>query len=846
MSVLEAERATTTRPTPSAKLRWRFSNHAEILLVSFAALLVEISYTRIISYKLFYYYVYLVIGLALLGIGTGGVLVAISKRLRRASADKVIFWSFLLGSASTVVAYVIVAYCRIDTLAVWQYGTSASVRSFLILLLLCICIFTSFVAPGVIVSTLFGRHPKAVGGLYFADLAGAGIACGVVIYLITSLGAPATVMLAATAMAMGALWVGLRIRPPLVAIASVALVGAAVVTIVPGILPNQRIDTSKTIQSGTPIAYSTWGPIYRTDIGPPRTFGTTQPGQMSQGAMQLFHDGILGAAIYHWNGKRSSLSVYDFPSDPRAIPFDLLGSAPRNAAIIGAAGGHEVLTSLYYGVGHVDAVELNPVTVNLVSQKFANFDGHLAQNPAVSYITGDGRSFMARTSAHFGLIWYPAPDSYAATNGALSSAYILSESYLYTTNGLVSDFQHLTKDGVFVAQFGEVDDTYDLRTTRFVATCRQALREIGVQDPQYHILVAMTQTTFLGNIPLSTILVSRSAFTPAEVQRFLTATNTVPQTAVMYAPGQAVKANPVNTVVRDSGPQLSAFYKSFPFNVTPTTDNDPYFWHFARFGTVIDQYTRSLNSLDRENAIGERVLLMLLGISILIAVIFLLLPFVAIRRTWRRLPRKAPSAVFFAGLGIGFIFFEITLMQELNLFLGYPTYALTITLMSLLVFTGLGALLSQRVANGHRAIPALFVVVAALCLFYLVGLTPLTNALLDTPFAARILVAFAVLAPLGICLGMFMPTGLGEVAQLGSHPREYVAWGWAVNGFASVVGSALASILSMSFGFDFVLLMALAAYVVAIAAWMVLTRGTRAKHLRSSVSVPAGGSTPAI
>ena len=131
MSVLEAARSTATHTTPSAKPRWRFSNHAEILLVSFAALLIEISYTRIVSYKLFYYYVYLVIGLALLGIGSGGVLVAISKRLRRASADKVIFWSFLLGSASTVAAYVIVAYCRIDTLAVWQYGTFASVKSFL-------------------------------------------------------------------------------------------------------------------------------------------------------------------------------------------------------------------------------------------------------------------------------------------------------------------------------------------------------------------------------------------------------------------------------------------------------------------------------------------------------------------------------------------------------------------------------------------------------------------------------------------------------------------------------------------------------------------------------------------
>ncbi|MGD0254939.1 MAG: hypothetical protein ABSB99_05215 [Acidimicrobiales bacterium] len=837
MSILEAVQSSTRNTAPTARLRWRWSNHAEILLVSFGALLIEISYTRLISYKLFYYYVYLVIGLALLGIGTGGVLVAVSKRLRRAATDSVLFWSFMFGGASTIVAYVIVAYVRIDTLAVWRYGTFASLKSLVMLLVLCVCIFTSFVAPGVIIATLFGRRPKAVGGLYFADLTGAGIACAVVIYLINSIGAPATVMIAAVAMATGAVWVALRMQPPLVALGCAVLAFAAVGAIAPGILPSQRIDTSKAVPGATPVVYSAWGPIFRVDVRRQQAFGTNHPGEMRAEAMNLFHDGILGAAIYHWDGRRSSLSVYDFPQDPRAIPFDLLGSSPKHEAVIGAAGGHEVLASLYYGAQHIDAVELNPVTVNLVTTRFANFDGHLAQNPAVSYITGDGRSFMARSDGRFGLIWYPAPDSYAATNGALSSAYILSESYLYTTNGLVSNLGHLTKNGIFVAQFGEVADTHDLRTTRFVATARQALREIGVKDPKDHILVAMTQTHFLGTIPLSTIVVKRSSFTPAEVQRFLTSVQTVPQTAVLYAPGQAVTPNPINTVVRDSDSQLSSFYRSFPYNVTPTTDNDPYFWHFARFGTVISNVSHPLSSLDRENAVGERVLLLLLAISILVAVIFLLLPFFAIRSTWVRLPRKGPSALFFAGLGFGFIFFEITLMQELNLFLGYPTYALTVTLMSLLVFTGLGALLSQVVVNRRRAIPRLLAAVAALCLFYLLGLTPLTNALFDLPLVGRIIIAFAVLAPLGICLGMFMPIGLGEIAQRGSFPREYVAWGWAVNGFASVVGSVLATILSMSFGFDFVLLMGLAAYLVAAGAWIALTRDHRAKELGRAANV---------
>jgi hypothetical protein len=484
------------------------------------------------------------------------------------------------------------------------------------------------------------------------------------------------------------------------------------------------------------------------------------------------------------------------------------------------------LTSLYYRAHHVDAVEVNPVTVHMVTTTFANFDGHLAQNPKVSYINADGRSFMARTSQQFKLVWYPAPDSYAATNGALSSAYVLTESYLYTVNGLVSDLQHLTPKGIFVAQFGEVDDIYDLRTTRFVATARQALSELGVPNAQDHIMVAETQTNFLGPVPLSTIIVSKSPFTPSEVANFEGSMKTVPHTTTLWAPGVTPAKSPVSTYMQVPNAGLDHFYATFPFNITPTTDNDPFFWHFARYGTVLAHYNHQLNGANREQSIGERVLLLLLGLSVVIAAIFLLLPFAAIRKTWRGLPRKGVSALFFAGLGFGFIFFEITLLQMLNLFLGYPTFSLTVVLMSLLVFTGLGALLSERVRpEFHRwAVPILFVVLVGLCVFYLAGLTPVTNALLNLPLTPRILIAFAVLAPLGLCLGMFMPFGLAKVAAISSAPREYVAWGWAVNGFASVVGSALATILAMIYGFDVVLFLGLMAYLVALGAWMLLSR----------------------
>jgi MFS family permease len=247
------------------------------------------------------------------------------------------------------------------------------------------------------------------------------------------------------------------------------------------------------------------------------------------------------------------------------------------------------------------------------------------------------------------------------------------------------------------------------------------------------------------------------------------------------------------------------------------SDNRPYFWHFASFNKVIDNSTNSINAANFENQLGERVLLLLLVIAAVLAAVFLGLPFVAIRDEWRRLPRKGRSAIYFGALGLGFFFFEIALIQRLVLFLGYPTYSITVTLASLLIFTGIGALLAGRLGPRlRRGSPLVLAAIAGLTVFYSFGLPSLIDAAQGGPLLARATITFAVLAPLGLCLGAFMPLGVGAVSELTSLRREYVAWAWAVNGFASVIGSVLATILSMTYGFGVLLVLGLAMYAVAV------------------------------
>jgi hypothetical protein len=375
-----------------------------------------------------------------------------------------------------------------------------------------------------------------------------------------------------------------------------------------------------------------------------------------------------------------------------------------------------------------------------------------------------------------------------------------------------------------------------------VGTARHALAKLGIDDPRGHIIVATSSSG--GASSLSTVLVKRTPFTPAEVDRFLQKQGSIPGTSLRYAPGQAT-AGAVNDVVTLPKRELNKWYDSYRYSVEPITDDGPFFWHFSRFSDVVRDLGERIDESDPEIVTGERVLLLLLAVASVLAAVFLLIPFFAVREIWVVLPRKKRSALYFASLGFGFMFFEITLIQRLTLFLGYPTYSLTVTLASILIFTGVGALLSERYRDRpSRVMPVLLASITALTLFYLLGMKPLTDALLGAPLGLRVPIAFILLAPLGICLGAFMPLGLGAVGRLTEFSREYVAWGWAVNGFASVIGAVLTTLLAMVFGFRVVLLLGLFVYFIALVVLRGLLRPTAAGAAREVVDLRAGQAEP--
>jgi hypothetical protein len=584
------------------------------------------------------------------------------------------------------------------------------------LLVLSLSLTAVFFALGIILASLVVVEAGDVRRLYFRDLAGAALGCLLAVPLQATIGPPAMVFVSMVALGALGLIVALATRTGQAqagVLAAVVLAGAFGTASL-----DVRADGVKTLKETDTVVAGDWGPVFRVDA-------------VDLGNLQvLHHDGLWGSSIWRYDGTPATTARFD--TDNRKVPFAALGRDPEHLLIIiGAAGGNEIQGALTYGVGQVDAVELNPVTVDLLRNHFAEYSGNIANNPKVNYVQGDGRTFLARSERAYDMVWFVAPDSYAASNAATSGAFVLSESYLYTDAMIREAFDHLTPGGVMVAQFGDFDfDTRPTRTARSLVTARDALADRIGTFADHVVLLADSGEVDLQRV--STIMVFKSPVTADAVAGVQAALQTLPTTRPMHLPGVAAEAsqsaNITEQLITGTDAEVQALVGSYRFDISTVTDDKPFFSHFTPYSDVLTNWERGIE--DTEIAIGERLLLVLFIIGSIVAGLLRWLPFAITRRRGGEAAAAAPGRA---------------------------------ALFTLLIATAVGARISHVIERfGRRGLP-------------------FTTVLL-----------------------------------------------WAVNGFFSVLGSSLTTMLSMSFGFDRTVVIGLVRYIVATLA-----------HLRRPVAQPA-------
>lgn len=479
-------------------------------------------------------------------------------------------------------------------------------------------------------------------------------------------------------------------------------------------------------------------------------------------------------------------------------------------AIIGPGGGVDVLRAVANGSPSVTGIEINPIIATTIMRgRYADYAQHLYQRPDVHIHVTDGRSYLRATPQTFDVVQMTLVDTWAST---AAGAFALSENNLYTVEAFEEYFNHLKPDGMIAITRWEFRQPRE--ALRVVSVAMEALHRLGVTNPARNFIVAAQGPLNEDGIPVL-VLAKKTSFTPQEEAAVGAHLANYPTLHLLYSPSNP-ETNPFSDLLASNDPYR--FARGYEYNVSPVTDNAPFFFFTLKLDRILNDLGLH-HGIDWKVNLGVLVLLLVLVISAMAVLLFLILPLLLQRRR----ARSSPLALFyFVAVGLGYILVEIAFIQRFVLFLGHPTYALTVVIFLLMLSSGAGSLYSRLwLPRADMAwLPLLLVVVALLA--DVVFLPSRLAALVGLAFGFRLIVSAVLLVPLGFVMGMPFPTGLRALAaaasKQSSEPSDNaVEWAWAMNAAASVLGSVLAMVIAIQFGLTITLACGAAAYLLALA-----------------------------
>jgi len=771
-----------------------------VFILSFAVLAFEVVLTRLFSVFLRYHFVFLIVSVAVCGLGIGGLLLYQCRNLLSRLPPRLFLFLNLLGLALSIPAFVLLVLRWL----VPHYPGMVSLMAMLMLV--------PFLFAGAFLAYVFERLALRSGQLYAADLTGAAIAAVVVIGLLKVLGAvdacfALSIVVAISALALIAPPTGITHRRAILVLGAtvVLLLNTALLALnrrtrfadVPPIRTNdpevaQQITKPLFRELADPsigarIVRTEWSAFARTDV--------VEEADAPE-VKYIWTDGEVPTHMEKFDGDLSKVQVLK-----RFIGYLPYATGRVNTVLcIGPGGGLDILLAKLGEAKHIEGVEVNPSIPRLMSE-YADFNGNLYEQPDVHISVADGRSFVRHSSQRYDLIYLALTQT--ATSGNVGLA--LVESYIHTTDALRDYLDHLTPNGrvAFITQ------EYALLCRYFTSALKVFLdKGIPEREACEHLaLFAVPPTHFAGNPYRHLILVHQSRLSPQQADKLLSSAQQMGLDP-LYVP-HVYRGKPfarVSAGELDLEDFISLFRQYDRVNISPVSDDSPFFLDL----------TLSVPSLLTQLWIGALLLVMAFSVWAVLGVK---------RDSALRLRRRRslPFVAYFSALGIGFMLVEVALAQKMILFLGYPTLALSVILCSLLLGGGCGSFVSQRLdeerlATGiARAAGGVVIMVAFLELLMprFLGNTHMSSV------TSRSLLGALLLLPLGFFLGMPFPFGV-RLLQMSSP--EDVPWMWGVNGVTSVVGSVLAAVGAKLWGFHEVLLIGAAVYCLLMVSFIGISR----------------------
>ena len=526
---------------------------------------------------------------------------------------------------------------------------------------------------------------------------------------------------------------------------------------------------------------------------------------------------------------------------PMAAPYTIL-SEP-DVLLVNMCGGINAQIALYNEARSVDIVEPSSEMIRLLRDdpSVSRFTGNLMDTNSINIIRGEGRSHSANNEGSYDLIELSLIDSVGLTD---SGGYAVHEDFKFTVEAFTEYFKGLRDGGVLsVTVWDRLNPPRNV--PRLLNTIIHAMNEAGLENPENSLYsFGLLRST-------STILVKKGGFTARDL---IDLNNFVRNCSfeLFYAPGvelpvrnlqilldsyraQFVESDAETTEVFTNADMyrtvIPLFFagesehieEAYIFDIRPILDSRPYYTGFLKINEL-PMYLDQLRDISEEW--GYLLLFAMLLQACLFGLVVILLPVIACRKTLFKKRRGTVGVIFYyAGLGLGYMLIEIYLIQRLSVFLSNPTYSTSIVITVMLISSALGNIASSFLKK-YRVfvVPTACALVGGGLLFYILGIDSFLAFFQSSSMLARFFIAALVIAPPAFFMGIPYPNGLDSLQE---RKPQLLPWAWGMNGGLSLVGSALARIISVGSGFPLLLKIGIGIYIMVGALFPINQRLTQ-------------------
>jgi len=789
-------------------------------ITSASALAYEVLLMRLFSIVQWHHFAYMIISLALLGYGISGVFIALNRQRLKRRFPTVIVTNLLLFAIAMPACFLLAQKVPFNPAEIlWDP------RQLLYLFAIYLVLTLPFFFAANVIGLSFYQYKENVSFLYAADLLGAGIGSVGIILLLFGLFPEKILTVLLLIVILAAIIVSTYAfdRQQLnktkwnsaflviVVIAILFLPNFTTLQISPYKSQSQLLTMPETRiidQQSSPLGLITVvesnklplrhapGLSITADIEPPEQ-------------LAVFTDSDNMSAITAFDGNTETLDYLDQMTS--ALPYHL--KSLSDILILGAGTGSDVLQAHFHNIKHIDAVEMNPQIINLVQEQYSQLAGNIYSSPEVNIHVTEARGYVSVNDKNYDLVSISLMDAF----GSVAGLHSMAENYLYTEQAIQQYLQRLNPDGFL--SFTRWMKLPPRDMPKLLAMVINVLKQDNIAKPEQQLVVIRSWQT-------STLLVKNGSITADEINRIKQFCQDRNFDLVYYPGISEQEVNQFNILQQPFlyqaatqllGNQQNEFIDAYKFNITPATDDRPYFFQFFKWQTLPE----IISLLDSGGLFLLESGYLLLIAALIQALVASLLLIALPLWLWKyKLGIQAGThnykqvLVYFSCLGLAFLFIEIAFIQKFILILHHPLYAITTVLCAFLLAAGAGSYFSKRLSNYPDKIIIMLPVtmIALLSISYSLNFEAINSFLLSQNDIARYLGSVLLIAPLGFFMGMPFPLALTKLAQ--TMP-ELIPWAWGINGCASVISAILATLIAMQFGFNVLIMLAVALYLIA-------------------------------